>query len=560
MQKFLLFTAILFICSKSYSQDQHLLDSLLHVLNNSHEDSSKVKLLLTICSEKWKYAEYADAKKYADEALTLAERIDFINGIAAANSQIGVVYWYLNQNENALSYHEKALNIYKQMGNKKGISEVKNRIGHDYADMKNFPMALKNFQDALQLDEELNNQLGISKNLDLIGYVYMNLQDYPQALNYYFRAKTIAEAIGNKRTIGAVCHDIGVVYEKQNNFSEALKYATKGLSYAREVGEKHLLDEAYSGLEKIYLRMGNYQQAYEARLNYDSLEYVLRGADNAGTIKRMQMQYDFEKKEAAAKAEQEKREALAQKELLQQKSILNVFIGGFAIVLLFAGVFFFQRNRIRAGKKRSDELLLNILPEETAEELKSTGVAEARSYDEVTVMFTDFKNFTQASEAMNANELVTEINYLFSEYDKIISKYNIEKIKTIGDSYMCASGLPVENKTNAIDIVMAALDIRDFMTQLKEKRENKHSFEIRIGIHTGPVVAGIVGIKKFAYDIWGDTVNIASRMETSGETGKINISGKTYLYVKDRFLCHYRGKVHAKHKGEVDMYFVERLV
>lgn len=210
-------------------------------------------------------------------------------------------------------------------------------------------------------------------------------------------------------------------------------------------------------------------------------------------------------------------------------------------------------------KKKSDELLLNILPEEVAEELKAKGTADAKQFDDVTVMFTDFKGFTQISERLSPSELVAEIHTCFKEFDNIIGKHNIEKIKTIGDAYMCAGGLPVANTTNATDVVQAALEIQKFMLghlQLR-KGEGKEVFEIRIGIHTGPVVAGIVGVKKFAYDIWGDTVNIASRMESSGEAGKVNISGSTYELVKDKFKCEYRGKIEAKNKGQIDMYFVE---
>ena len=241
-------------------------------------------------------------------------------------------------------------------------------------------------------------------------------------------------------------------------------------------------------------------------------------------------------------------------------------------LILFMIIFYFKSENERQEKllqkknvnlsdekQKSDELLMNILPYETAEELKHTGKAKSRSFNMVTVMFTDFRNFTATAEALHPEKLVNEIHYYFSMFDQVMNKYNIEKIKTIGDSYMCAGGLPEENSTNPVDVVTAALEIQEFMLQMKKEKEraNELFFECRLGIHTGPVIAGIVGTKKFAYDIWGDTVNVASRMESSGQVGKVNISGSTYQLVKDHFSCSYRGKIAAKSKGEVDMYFVD---
>jgi histidine kinase len=210
-------------------------------------------------------------------------------------------------------------------------------------------------------------------------------------------------------------------------------------------------------------------------------------------------------------------------------------------------------------KKKSDELLLNILPAEIAEELKRTKKTTPQYFEKVTVMFTDFKGFTLSSETMTPSDLVDELGTCFSQFDGIIEKYRIEKIKTIGDSYMCVGGLPVPNSTHSMDVVQAAIEIRDWIAERNAaaKENGKPFFEIRIGLDTGSVIAGVVGSKKFAYDIWGDTVNTASRMETSGQVGKINISGKTYEIVKDAFDCEYRGKIEAKNKGLIDMYFVE---
>lgn len=223
-----------------------------------------------------------------------------------------------------------------------------------------------------------------------------------------------------------------------------------------------------------------------------------------------------------------------------------------------------EKKEVERQRNRSDELLENILPSEVAEELKANGSAAAKHFGNVTVMFTDVKGFTQISEKLTPSELVAEIHACFKVYDEIVDKHKIEKIKTIGDSYMCAGGLPVVNTTNAADVVHAALEIQQFMKQNAEqkRKEGKEPFEIRIGIHSGPVVAGIVGIRKFAYDIWGDTVNVASRMESSSEVGKVNISQHTYDLIKDNpdFKFESRGKIEAKHKGEIEMYFVEQRV
>lgn len=210
-------------------------------------------------------------------------------------------------------------------------------------------------------------------------------------------------------------------------------------------------------------------------------------------------------------------------------------------------------------KAKSDELLLNILPEKTASELKENGEATPRYYKMVSVLFTDFQGFTQSASVISPLELIQTLNECFTAFDDIIGKHNLEKIKTIGDAYMCAGGIPTENTSNPVDAVTAALKINKWVKEWNAERSKRglESWEIRIGVHTGELIAGVIGKKKFAYDVWGDAVNLASRMENSGEIGKVNISGTTYELVKHTFTSTYRGKITAKGKGEVDMYFIE---
>lgn len=269
-----------------------------------------------------------------------------------------------------------------------------------------------------------------------------------------------------------------------------------------------------------------------------------------------------------------KAELVAQQKSKEQELVLYAASGIVGILVMLALLLFtrFRAKRklaksleetnkqIESERKRSDDLLLNILPAPIATELKEKGKAQARQYSEATVLFSDFINFTNIAEQLTPDELVLELDDCFKAFDFIIQKYtDIEKIKTIGDAYMCASGLE-DRKILPDNLVRAALEMQAFLQEHKQERQRlgKPYFEARIGIHTGPVVAGVVGVKKFAYDIWGDTVNIAARVESNGEAGRVNISETTYRLIKYSFDCLYRGKVEAKNKGLIDMYFVEK--
>jgi len=220
-----------------------------------------------------------------------------------------------------------------------------------------------------------------------------------------------------------------------------------------------------------------------------------------------------------------------------------------------------QREEMKSDKEKIDKLLLNILPESVARELKDQGFVKPVFYDAVTIVFTDFVGFTKISELLTPDQLVKELDDAFSLFDRLMDKYGLEKLKTIGDAYMFAGGVPVVNNTHEIDAVLGSLEIRDVVEKINRKKKKAEwpVFEIRIGINTGPLMAGVVGEKKFVYDVWGDSVNLAKRMVSAGARGQVNISAVTYERVKDFFVTEQRGQILAKNKGAVNMYFVKRI-
>ncbi len=356
---------------------------------------------------------------------------------------------------------------------------------------------------------------------------------------------------------------------QDKEYDMSIDMARMSLEEGKAKDEAQLQKDAAEVLYYAYNAKGDKAKALEYHILFHQLSEKAHNQDLAKKLTRMELQSKFENERKIAAAQRAASEAelnaqIENQKLMKKASLIG--IGLLSVIALLAIFAFFQKQKdnrlIAAEKKKSDELLLNILPAEIAQELKDSGKSKAKNYERATVLFADIKNFTGAAESMNPEQLVEEIDFYFQKFDNIVGKYNIEKIKTIGDAYLCVGGLPVPDHDNAINVVQAALDMQIFMEQVQQQRkqEGKIYFEIRIGIHTGPLVAGIVGLRKFAYDIWGDTVNVAARMEQHGEEGRINITGSTYELVKDKFACTYRGKIEAKNKGEIDMYFVDRVL
>jgi len=358
-----------------------------------------------------------------------------------------------------------------------------------------------------------------------------------------------------------------VCSNSQSNYQDAIVQCQKSLELSEEIGYLEVQKVACSCLYDAYKAMGKGNEA----LVYLEKMRIVKDRLHAGETAKKLEQMEFAKimlQDSIAKAEEARLVQEAHEEEVRKEKQTRNYLGGAGLLaLLLAGGFYSRWRYVKKSKvivekekDRSNNLLLNILPADIAEELKIYGKAEARDFDMVSILFTDFKGFTEQSAKMSASDLVNEINVCFEAFDGIMDKYGIEKIKTIGDAYMAAGGLPAPTDDSVKNTVLAALGMQAFIIERKAAKSAKGemAFEMRVGIHTGPVVAGIVGVKKFQYDIWGDTVNTASRIESNGEVGKVNISQATYELLKDdpQFAFESRGKIEAKGKGEMDMYFV----
>ena len=543
--------------------------------------------------------DYANALDYYQKALKTATEISFQREIWINLIYINHVYASLKDYANALDYCQQALKMSREIGDKWIEARSLSNVGRVYFDLLNYPKAIDYFKQAVQLSSQLGKKVVEGNNLNFIGDVYEKVQDYNKALDYhqqalalfrkekvkggtenslgevgnvyialgeyrkaldcYQQALKIGTSMGDKERVANKLYLIGVVNEKIPDYPEALANELKSLEIAKEIGQLDIQRDAYMGLKDIYKKTNKPEKALEAYEQYITLRDTIINVDKQKEITRLAIQSKFDLQQEAAKAQQDKKDTIVR---IQRYS----FMGGGIVLLLLLGIainrYRFERNAkktIASEKQRSDELLLNILPAETAEELKQYGKASAKSYDEVTVLFADIKGFTTISETLSPDMLVKELDTYFQAFDNVIGGYGLEKIKTIGDAYLCVGGLPLPDDKAAEKVIFAALEMLKYLEIVKAEKHplNEPYFEIRIGIHTGPCVAGVVGVKKFAYDIWGDTVNTAARMEQNSEPGRVNISESTYQIVKDKFNCTYRGLIEAKNKGEIKMYFVE---
>ncbi|MCZ4409012.1 hypothetical protein O3Q51_09345 [Cryomorphaceae bacterium 1068] len=596
---------------------QAVRDSLISLLDEKSETTEQVDLLCELSDAFYRSntsIQKDSSLLFSTKANALAEKLNYDHGRAEALYDLGKYHLAIKNNPaDATGFLLRSMELFSSFKDDAGVSKCYMQLGLISYMLEYYEDAIANFRNSLNAS---NNDFSTY----LMALSYTELDSIDLAKMYFSKAITSYADQRNTYRLSECYLYLGKLYLKTASLDSAFHYINKAIDVRSEDDDPYSFSRPYSFLAEVYLESGDpdkaiyYGQlcfaiedskknprdeinitqaakvlaaAYEQKGSYEEAHRYLkifnRANDNvtAGSLKQkvadMKSMFAFEQEMNLQKLSQQKDRELAEAEILKEKIIRNSTILG-SVLLLVLLVLVFNRYKIKRDseksllelneaitfeKKRSDDLLLNILPEDVAEELKAKGEADAREYDTVSILFSDFKEFTRKSELFSPKELVAEIGACFQAFDGIMERYEVEKIKTIGDAYMAAGGLSHQKGNTVKDTVDAALEMQEFIRERKSSMDKKGipAFEMRIGIHAGPVVAGIVGVKKFQYDLWGDTVNTASRIESNGEVGKVNISKAVYDVIKDeaKYTFESRGRIKAKGKGDIEMWFVSRV-
>ena len=514
-------------------------------------------------------SDLSQALKSYFEALNIALENDLNYQQAIIKISIADVYSIMGDGNTAVNYYRSSIELLKLESDSTNsesifmnLASAQLNLGDEYLNQKKLDSALYYFSESGKTFKALSYRIGEAYNLGNVGLVYAEKGENEKAEQNLNRAIEVLTEMEDYYPISVYLNSMADVYSNKGDEKQALNYANRSLVLAKKYGLKEQIGDAYLKLSDLFESKSDYKRSYELYKNHIIYRDSVSSMDDFQKMANERTKLELAQKQAEVNL------------LNQQKKTQRVIAIGIAIALLLIGLLalsLFKRNKyilktaeiIKEEKKRSDSLLKNILPNETAIELKENGFAKAKKFDLVSVLFTYFKGFTKYSESLTPEELVKSIDFYFSKFDEIIEKYGLEKIKTIGDAYMCASGLPFHTDDHAAKITLAALDIVEFVrTTMNNIAHSDAKFDIRVGINSGSVVAGVVGTKKFAYDIWGDTVNVASRMESCGEIGKVNISESTYNLIKsnNEFIFESRGAIEAKGIDKVQMFFVQSKI
>jgi adenylate cyclase len=465
-------------------------------------------------------AKYIEAIEYLSKSIRIAEDYNFSHVLVSSLLNVGNTYRNLKQFSIAIEYYNRALDISTSKNDKYGISSVYSNLGNVYSDLNQNEIALNYLFQALEINERLDDKSGVAIDLGNIGNIYFNILDYHNAIEYYLRSLSISEQLGNSNSTAIKYVNLGVVYGTPEfegyNFEVSIGYFQKGLSLSLETENLYVQSLIHKNFADVY----KFEKKWEEySYNYEKF-HEIHSKINTNKVLEYTKEYDFERKQA----EREKELAI-----------------------------------INAKANERSKILEDILPKEIINRLINGETKIADTYDNVSLLFLDIVGFTQLTETVSAIELVDILDKIFGKFDSICKKYSVEKIKTIGDAYLAVAGATIPSDNPSLDVANVACEIQAISINDLFNSSNV-SIQFRIGLHRGNIVAGIIGEEKYSYDIWGDSVNIASRMESHSEPGKIHISEQFEKSIVQypEFKLIQRGEISIKGKGTMNTFWLER--
>jgi class 3 adenylate cyclase/tetratricopeptide (TPR) repeat protein len=595
----------------SYSKLK-ILDSNLLFINKSIDICLNLKndsLLADTYTNKGVYFEYAGYKdsaiKYHRMSLELAEQIPNEKSIATSLTNIGNTYFRFNDYENALKYYLESLELDLEYQNKLGLIYSYQNIGTIYNTQGANNTALKYFEKSYELAKEVGNPRLLAGTLGLLGGIHYDLKNYQRSLYFFLESEKIETQVNDPISLGNLYNNLAGSYLMISNYDSAISYYER--AYSKLKASNVLFGEAIilGNLGELYLKMAsdstfnsvesnllNYLQLnkdkhlkfaidyfeksiliseeineFDSRLRciiglaktYENLNNYKKAYFYLGEFLKKQSEKEFQNQEVAIAellAVKEKEIAEDNAKILESKNgqlylLLVIAIIGIILAIYFIYYAIKQRNK-------SERLLLNILPQKFAKRLKEKKTILAEDIKDATTIFIDIVNFTEYSHGKTAKQLYKFLNNVFSEIDQLVLKYNLEKVKTMGDGYMVASGVPSYKKDSHHDAINFSLELLEHFKNFNY--ENNEKIQFRIGIEQGDVSSGVIGEMKFIYDIWGESVNLASRLEVTSDPDKIQISSNIAEKIMNNYKLIKREPIFMKGFGEVQTYFIEHKI
>jgi class 3 adenylate cyclase len=589
----LFLTVFFFLPATARKQGQERIDSILAVIGKQKlPDSNTVDLFQTVSFESYGINPVKGIY-YGEKGIHLAEQLHYNKGLILCLISVGVSYWAKNDYPKALEYLYRALSLSEETHSISGQSRSAGNLGNVYAELADYPRALSFYNKALNIALKIHDTLGIARKLGNIGTVYKEISDFPRALTYYTESLRYYKYAGEKRGQAVSLENMGWVYQEQKKYTLALEYFDKALIPAHEIGENRWIMFCYGNKgvsyylmatdksaanrnflehlspaekEKLFsLAKENLEKAIEAGSKTEALKELYQYYEKLAQVFKQMNQWEkayvaldsgfvirdssikLDRRDEIARFEAKRSIDLKEKELqLNNAKLVAANIQRIALmvgfILLCIIIFLIYRSQ-----RKTEELLLNMLPAKIAERLKNKEKRIADLFDNAAVVFIVIVDFTVFYKDKEPGYLIGVLTDFFNQMDRLSEKYGMEKIKTIGDCFMSVSGLPEPSHDSVERAAKFAIESRDLMRNYKTS--DGHDIRVRIGIDAGKVVAGVIGERRFSYDLWGDVVNTASRMESLGIPGEIQITANVEKRLRGKFIMTERGDVEVKGKG-----------